>query len=112
MTVNPSGITPVDMRVLVKPDKVEEKTTGGIILADITKEKEKYAGTRATLVAVGPNAFRDWGLDEDGNPKNGVEPGSRVHFAQYSGARIKGEDGEDYVIMNDADLTSIIEGQA
>lgn len=102
--MNPSGITPVDMRVLVKPDPVEETTKGGLILADVTKEKQKYAGTKATLIATGPNAFKDWG------PGTGIQPGVRVHFAQYSGARIKGEDGEDYVIMNDADLTCTIEG--
>jgi chaperonin GroES len=100
--VNP-GIQPLDLRVLVKPDPVEEKTSGGIILADATKEREKYAGTKATLVAVGCNAFREWG------DARKPAPGDRVHFAQYSGARIKGEDGEDYVIMNDADLTSIVE---
>lgn len=110
MYPNPSGIEPVDMRVLVKPDPVEEKTKGGILLAETTQEKQKYAGTKATLIAKGPNAFRDWGLTDDGEPRNGIQPGSRVHFAQYSGARIKGEDGEDYVIMNDADITSIIEG--
>lgn len=101
---NTSGITPVDMRVLVKPDPVEEKTAGGIILADTTKEREKYAGTRATLIAAGPNAFKDWGEG------SAIPAGSRVHYAQYSGARIKGEDGQDYVIMNDADLTCTIEG--
>lgn len=104
--INSSGITPVDMRVLVKPDPVEEKTAGGIILTDTAVDRQKYAGTRATLIAAGPNAFREWG---DGNA---VKPGLRIHFAQYSGARIKGEDGEDYVIMNDADVTSIIEGSA
>lgn len=100
---NPSGITPVDMRVLVKPDPVEEKI-GSILLADATKDKAKYAGTKATLIAVGANAFKEWGAG------NGPKPGARVHFAQYSGARIKGEDGEDYIVMNDADLTSTIEG--
>lgn len=108
---NPSGIAPVDMRVLVKPDPVEEQTKGGIILAETTKEKQKYAGTKATLIAAGPNAFRDWGLDDDGRPAHGVSPGSRVHFAQYSGARLKGLDGEDYVIMNDADLCAVLEGE-
>lgn len=102
--INQSGITPVDLRVLVKPDPVEEKTAGGIWKPDSTTDKEKYAGTRATLIAVGANAFKEWG---DGN---GIQPGSRVHFAQYSGARIKGEDGAEYVVMNDADITCIIEG--
>jgi co-chaperonin GroES (HSP10) len=79
---NPSGIRPVDLRVLVKPDPVEEKTAGGIIYADTTKEQKKYAGTKARLVAVGCNAFKEWG-DEALKP----QPGDRVHFAQYSGAR-------------------------
>lgn len=104
MTLNTSGITPVDMRVLVKPDPVEEKTAGGILLADSTLDRQKYAGTRAVLVAKGPNAFAEWGEG------NGIEPGTRVHYGQYSGARIKGDDGEDYVVMNDKDLNCIIEG--
>jgi len=100
---NKSGIRPVDLRVLVLPDPVEEKI-GSILLTDAAKDKAKFAGTKATLVAIGSNAFREWG-DDALKPK----PGDRVHFAQYSGSRIKGEDDEEYVIMNDADLTSIIE---
>jgi chaperonin GroES len=103
MTLNPSGITPVDMRVLVKPDPVEEKI-GSILLTDTAKEKAKYAGTRATLIAVGPNAFKDWGAN------CGIQVGARVLYAQYSGSEIKGEDGERYCVMNDADLTCTIEG--
>ena len=101
---NPSGITPLDVKVLVKPDPVEEKTAGGIILADTTKEKSRYAGTKATLIAVGPNAFREWG--EGAGPKIG----DRVLYAQYSGARQKGDDGEEYVVMNDEDLICTVEG--
>ena len=96
---NTSGFEPVDHRVLVKPDPVEEKTAGGIILADTSKDRAKYAGTMGVLVAKGVNAFADWG------PGNGVDVGSRVHFAQYTGARIKGLDEQDYIVMNDEDLT-------
>jgi len=99
---NASGVTPLDLRILVKPDPVQDKI-GNVYLSDSTKEREKYAGTKATLIAVGANAFREWGAAL--RPK----PGDRVHFAQYSGSRITGEDGEEYVIMNDADLTSIVE---
>lgn len=101
---NTSGIHPVDLRVLVKPDPVEEVTKGGIIIADVTKDKQKFAGTKATLVAIGCNAFLEWG-DAARKPT----PGDRVHFAQYSGSWITGEDGEAYVLMNDKDLTSIVE---
>jgi len=100
---NTSGIVPVDMRVLVKPDAAQTKI-GSIELPDAVIEQKKYAGTKATFVLAGANAFSDWG-DTAAKPK----PGDRVHFAQYSGARLKGEDGEDYVIMKDEDLTAIIE---
>lgn len=99
---NPSGINPVDVKVLVKPDPVEEKTKGGIILADTTKDKTKYAGTEATLISAGPNAFAEWGSG------NAPSPGDRVLFAQYSGARHKGQDGDDYIIMNDQDIISTL----
>ncbi|MCR5877008.1 co-chaperone GroES [Phenylobacterium sp. J367] len=102
---NASGHVPVDQRILVKPDPVEEVSKGGIILADTTRDRSKYAATKATLVAVGCNAFRDWG-DHARKPM----PGERVLFAQYTGAREKGADGEDYIIMNDEDLLTVIEG--
>lgn len=102
--MNDSGIVPLDVRVLVKPDPVEEKTAGGIWKPDTSQEREKYAGTKATLIAVGANAFAEWGFEA-----RKPQPGDRVHFAQYSGSRIKGEDGEEYVILNDADLTSVLE---
>jgi chaperonin GroES len=101
---NPSGLAPLDLRILVKPDPVEEVTAGGIIRPDMVKDKAKYAATKATLIAAGSNAFAEWG-SEARKP----QPGDRVLFAQYSGAREKGADGEDYVVMNDKDLLAVIE---
>jgi chaperonin GroES len=100
---NTSGIVPVDLRILVKPDAVEEKI-GNVFLPDQHKDKLKYAATKATVIAVGCNAYEKWG-EEARKPK----PGDRVLFAQYTGAREKGRDGEDYVIMNDEDLLAVIE---
>lgn len=103
MTHNTSGITPLDVRILVKPDVVEERTKGGIILADTTRDKSKYAATKAFLVAVGSNAFNEWGADA-----RKPQVGDRVLFAQYSGARQEGADGRDYVLMNDEDLLAVV----
>jgi chaperonin GroES len=103
---NPSGIVPLDLRILVKPDPVEEVTKGGIILADTTRDKQKYAATKATLVAVGANAFKEWGA----NALVPV-PGARVCYAQYAGAEQKGADGERYCVMNDADLLAVLEAE-
>lgn len=102
---NTSGLAPVDLRILVKPDPVQEKI-GSVFVPDAAKDKAKYAATKATLVAVGCNAFKEWG-DAARKPK----PGARVLFAQYTGAREKGDDGEDYIIMNDGDLLAIKESQ-
>ena len=45
---NESGITPLDVRVLVLPDPVEEKTKGGIFLPEAHQERE-----HAKLRAIG-----------------------------------------------------------
>jgi chaperonin GroES len=99
--MNASGIAPVDVKVIVKPDKVEEKTAGGIILTATTKDREKYAATRGTLVSKGPNAFAEWGK------ANAPEEGVRVLYAQYAGSRFEGSDGDDYIVMNDEDVIGL-----
>ena len=56
MTQNNSGIVPIDKRVLVMPDPVSEKI-GSIFIPETHKEKEEYAQTLATVIAVGETAF-------------------------------------------------------
>jgi chaperonin GroES len=101
---NTSGLRPVDLRILVKPDEEGEITSGGIIKPAMVRDKAKYAATRATIVAVGCNAYEKWGPDA-----RKPSPGDRVIFAQYTGAREKGADGEDYIVMNDEDLLAVVE---
>ena len=98
---NTSGLVPVDLRILVKPDEPKRKI-GNIYVPDSAVDKAKYAGTRAVLVAAGSNAFGDWGEQAE-KPK----PGDHILFAQYTGAREKGADGEDYIVMNDKDVLAI-----
>lgn len=105
--MNTSGIEPLDLRVLVKPDPAEEVTKGGIILAQSIVEKDKFATVKATLVAVGVNAFAE--------ARNNIafespQPGARVMIAKYGGVNIKGDDGEEYRLMNDADVVALLTG--
>lgn len=100
---NPSGIRPLDVKVLVLPDPVEEKTAGGIILAPTITDKQKFAVVKATLIAAGPNAFAEWGGD------NAPTVGTRILMAQYAGARVKGGDDKDYILMNDEDVIAALE---
>lgn len=104
---NPSGIIPVEYKVVVLPRKVEEKTKGGIIRPDIVVEKDEHAAVEGIIVALSPLAFtyEEW-------PAGARKPqaGDSVLFARYSGIRHKGKDGETYVIMNDKDIAAIMEG--
>lgn len=103
--MNSSGIEPLDVRVLVHPDPVEQKTKGGIILPDQAVDQEKYATVKATLVAVGVNAF----AEASANPMfTAPQPGDRVMIAKYGGVNIKGDDGADYRIMNDEDVIGLL----
>lgn len=103
---NTSGITPLDVRVLVKPDPAGEKV-GNIFLPDSVKEQDKFAQMKGTLIAVGENA---WCEAKNGATFTAPEPGARVLIGKYSGIRVKGNDADDYLIMNDADITGLLEG--
>lgn len=100
--MNESGIYPVEYKVLVKPEEVEEKTKGGIILPETAREKEKYNVVRGILVAVAPNAFTDpeW-LDP---PKTG----DRILYDRFAGSTVKGKDGKDYRLINDKEIGAVI----
>lgn len=106
---NNSGINPLDMRVLVRPDPAEEVTKGGIIIIPDAVEKEKYATVKATLVAVGVNA---WAEAKTHPAFTAPTPGDRVMIAKYGGVMVKGNDGDDYRIMNDEDITALLEETA
>jgi co-chaperonin GroES (HSP10) len=97
---NPSGINPLDLRVLVKPDAVADKI-GSIFIPDQERERRGMAECRATLVAVGQNAF-----SEIVGPR--PEPGQRVLIAKYAGIVTKGDDGEEYRLCNDADICAVL----
>ena len=98
---NSSGLHPVEYKVLIKQDAIEEMSEGGIVIAQQTLEKEQWAEVKATLVAVGGNAFSDWLGDKP-------EAGDRVVVRQYAGYKIKGQDEEEYQVCNDKDITLII----
>lgn len=105
---NPSGMDPLDLRVVVYPDPVETKTAGGIIIIDSEVEKRGMAAVNGTLIAVGSNAFEDM-------TKRGAvapEPGARIMFAKYGGILFKGADGREYRVMNDLDIVGILKEAA
>jgi co-chaperonin GroES (HSP10) len=105
---NTSGISPVEYKILILPEQAEETDetlkrakAAGLVLVDKTTEREKMAQVKGRLVAVGGNAFEDWA---------GQVPqiGDVVYFAKYAGFVIKGDDGQEFRLCNDKDVSAIV----
>jgi len=95
------GFRPLHDRVVVRRLEGEEKTAGGIIIPDTAKEKPM----EGQVVAVGPG-----GRDESGKLQPlDVKAGDRVLFGKWSGTEVK-IDGDDLLIMKEADIMGVIDG--
>ncbi len=96
-------IKPIEFNVLIKPQEVEEKTKGGIILSDVTKEADRYAQQRGTIAAISPLAFSyaDW-------PTGTVLPqvGDTVFYGKFAGTMVKDDDGTEYRLVKDKEIAA------
>lgn len=115
--MNKSGIHPSGDRVLIRPDDIEEKTEGGIIIPSTVGELHAMAQSIGTFVEAGPDAYIDH-VEKDaegritkivGYKGHFAKPGDRVAFAKYGGLQVTGKDGVAYRIMNDVDVTAVVE---
>lgn len=108
VTVNTSGLEPVEFKVLVRPIEVskfiEFKSGYKLERPDETQEREQHAAMEGEIVSQSPFAFtyEEW---PDGAPKPKV--GDTVVFARYSGLLVKGADDIDYRLMNDKDIMAV-----
>ena len=103
--INPTGIVPVEFKVLVKVEVVDDKTSGGLWIPDHALDRQQMAHDRGTLAAVSDMAFGDW--------KGTIpQPGDAVIFNKYAGSVInyqeKGKQREQYRLCNDKDICAII----
>ena len=98
-----TNIRPLHDRVLIRRLEEDEKTAGGIIIPDTVKEKPM----QGEVVAVGPGARGD---DNEIVPPD-VKEGDVVLFGKWAGTEVK-LDGEEYIIMKEADIFGVIEKKA
>ncbi|ERN05572.1 20 kDa chaperonin, chloroplastic [Amborella trichopoda] len=93
-------LKPLNDRVLIKLAEPEEKTAGGLLLTEATKEKPSIG----TVVAVGPGH-----LDEEGNRKPlTLSPASSVLYSKYAGNDFKSADGSEYVTLRVSDVMAVL----
>jgi len=93
------SIRPLGDKVLVKRMDAEEKTEGGIIIPDSSKEKP----LEATIIAVGKGK-----VDEKGKTTPlTVKKGDKVLFNKFGGSEISVE-GQELLIIEEADILAIL----
>ncbi|MCL2719835.1 MAG: co-chaperone GroES [Treponema sp.] len=88
-------VRPLADRVMVKLEKNEAKTAGGIIIPDTAQEKTQTG----TVVAVGTGTEK---------VAITVKNGDKVMYDKYAGTQIK-VDGEEHLILKMADIIAVVE---
>ena len=107
ITINASGYSVPEYRILILPDVVEEKTTGGIIIPDSSRDDLQGAKTLATIIDIGEKAF-DQGTDREW--KNKPKVGDKILIPSYEGYRLSKDqtkDGKEYRIILDRNILAI-----
>ncbi|XP_031378351.1 20 kDa chaperonin, chloroplastic-like [Punica granatum] len=93
-------LKPLNDRVLIKVAAAEEKTAGGLLLTEASKEKPSIG----TIIAVGPGP-----LDEEGKRTPlSVSSGNSVMYSKYAGSELKGSDGSDYIVLRASDVIAVL----
>jgi len=96
-------VKPLNDRLLVRRDAVEETSQGGILLPENAQEKS----TQGTVVARG-DGYRQ----EDGSRTSlTVRVGDTVVFGKYTGQEIT-VSGEDYLILREDEVYATVEETA
>ena len=100
-TAPKTKVRPLGDKVLVRRDDPETKTSTGIYLPEIGKEKPKSG----VIQAVGDGAL---------NTETGeripltVKKGDRVIFSSYSGTEVKLDD-QELLIMSEDDILAVVD---
>ena len=98
-----TDIVPVEYKVLIRLDAIEQKTAGGIFIPDERKDRDQWAQVEGELMAVGGDAFKDW---------NGRGPipkvGDRVLVSKYAGERPDKDESNPHRICMDKDICAIL----
>ena len=93
-------LSPLDDRLVIKPEEAETKTATGIVLPETAKEKP----TRGKVLHAGPGRM----LDNGQRAPIAVKVGEEVYYGKYAGTEVKIND-ETFVIVRESDLLGVVE---
>jgi chaperonin GroES len=91
-----SKLQPLQDRVLIEVVEAADKTSGGLLLTEGSKERP----TMGVVVAVGPGREEEEGKKVA--PK--VDVGATVLYQKYSGTEFEGANDKQYIVVRDADI--------
>ena len=88
-----TNVRPLGENILIRPEKAEKKTDGGIFLPESASEERPSQGR---VVATGDSE------------KIKVKKGQTVIYTRYGGTEVK-IDGEDHLIVGVKDVLAVVE---
>ena len=94
---------PTGYRIMLKPREVSNKTKGGIILTDDSKEAAKFSCVISKVIDMGPECY----LGMDRSTTIWCKKGDWVLTVKYVGLKFK-HDGDEYSIINDDEVIANI----
>jgi chaperonin GroES len=92
-------IQPIGNRVLVKPDEIEEKTSGGLVLPPSASEEQRPETGIVVKLGKGKIDGKEISFE--------VSVGDRIYFKKYSPDEIL-IDEDKYLLLNEEDILAIV----
>ena len=96
---------PKGYKLLIAIPKLEEKTSGGVIIPEKLKGLEQTASIIGLVIAMGKAAYNDADKFPDGPY---CKEGDFVIFRSYSGTRFKLR-GEEFRLINDDTVEAVVD---
>jgi len=92
---------PVGYRILIRPVPAVEKTKGGIILTDKSREDQSYLNSIGQVIVMGPECYSD-------RKKPWCKVGDWILYGRYAGAKISVQNVK-MVLINDDEVLGTLE---
>lgn len=108
MTKKTALPVPRGWKILVEKIKPKEKTAGGILLPDQSREAESYLSICAKVVSIGPMAWCD---RDTGQPWTGgawAKEGDWIIIPKFTQFKME-IDGNEYRFINDDEIIATVD---
>lgn len=97
---------PKGWRILIAIPEVEDKTTGGVLKADVTKHIEQTSSVIGLVLDMGDQCYED--TDRFGTSEPWCKTGDFVLIGAYKGVRFNIH-GKEFRIINDDTVQAVVD---